>query len=103
MKLRPLCPLARRSAVDAYVISSSVVVEVRLGIRFASGVPERIRERAGRCGLLAEGVKRVGLGEYSGGIGKRSDCAEAVSVIVFIVAGCGAAKHGQRFIDVQAL
>jgi hypothetical protein len=81
-------------------IPGTYVVEIRFGVEFTCGISERVRERAGRGGLVAERIERVGLRQRSRSVAQRSDRAKP---ICFVVACRGAAQHRQRFVDISSV
>src|SRR5713101_55778 len=50
----------RNLPVDWIVVSGAMVIQAGFRVRFAGGVPERVRERTSRSGQVAEGVTHRG-------------------------------------------
>lgn len=55
--------LAKKAPRILVVIMCSEIVEIRLGVEFATRVLKRVCKRAGRARRLPEGIERVRLGE----------------------------------------
>src|SRR5271156_4112843 len=82
------------------VVTRSGELESSLAVDLAGSVLEGVRQRAGRGGLLAERVERVGLRQRPRCVAERRDGADTVRVIV---ASRGRTKHCQRLVDVHSL
>src|SRR5207247_7703022 len=67
------------------------VMQIRFGVEISGGVAERVHERAGRVGDLAEAVVRVSIRERSRCVAQGSDRAQGISVV--ITGGAGS-EHG---------